>query len=1410
MKTRTTVTWDSGAGTPEGCLSEEQLDRFANGGCPPEAEKQIGDHLDTCEACARRVESLMMQNHPLARDIGWTSEASEDPVGSIQVRPRGLPEIPGCVVLRRIARGGMGVVYEADQPSMGKRIAVKVIRDDLLKTTASRKMFLREVRYTSRLDHPNIVKIHHADCDASGRPFYTMDLFQGKTLDTYVKTQRPSVRKIVRMFRDISDAVGYAYRTHSIIHRDLKPNNIFVTSQDSKPYLLDFGLSFKQLGDRSYGSYEMAHGPFGSPPWRSPEHLEPDAARITARSDVYCLGLCLFHALTGELPYPTGQGLEEAIRTQPVDFARRHCDRIDRELRYIICRCLEKSPENRFADGRELSDALSRYLHCRPLRPRPPHAVPVIYEAGKHLRRHWRLATAAAAVVLLVGGLSIFGGQSWLHSRLSTLKAQESDLQLYNERIEGILALVSGSRTEWDRAKTKLDKTARWVAGRHGDMLLPDPTDDVESELRGQLNAAIEGQNWARAADRAQAIVSVAGGRLSALGSERPTKSEYQAIGRLLREAADVYQAKPGDRRDGYVRLIAQMMTYLTKVSGSDAQRWGQRLGAKLTADMLALAEEDQKAGKWIPSKALLDPLIDWDPNACRLRESAEKGIRRDRQGREALARAKERAAGAANDPNAVRETDQLLRDNQDTDSAGDLAVQAELAIRTLFEAARHEASKGSAEAEWLFVKDACEAIKMADTQLRRNAEVTTETIEALDLQATRQLHLEAEAKQVVQAIEDALNRGESNVDLLDRAVQQAETFKDTGARDALIAARDRVYANLVKTVEDLQDRFDLDRAESTLTALSKLRPDDPVVANLGKRQKGVRQAERLADAALDRASELISDGEYARAMETIQDALRGAMSDGKRGRLGALLRLVKLLPTLAKALDDGDFKGARNALDVLMATNEVRAEKDIKDGCDRLATDILGALADAGELLGRVKLAWRDPAMSAKTLDKIERAADRLASASRAAESSPKIFDALTAQAQRMRANLAREVATFGRWAEARPELVLLEGLVKDEGNPPLIREKGQVLARKLKGSGLEKTVEELVALADRVKAGFDRLERTLRQGNYRAAEQAARECMAGVEGTWLEDKMDQLAASARNHGFKERQEFRDDDAKHQKYVYVNSIGMLFVPIPPNETPKFYMCTTETTNAWYKQFSQTNGDNHTSGMTIPVPLIGTKLDGPSQPVVRVSFQKAEAFCRWLTDRDQKECRRQGVPSPWEYRLPDCDQWEIASRAGVRFDQFFGYDRCRIVNGDLAIKLYAWYDENSGVLPTRWQSREVAQLKPNPWGLYDIYGNVWEWCTGSNHRSSTPHKFVRGGSYRSPGWLCCSSRISKIEMDELNGLSIDENEIGFRVIRVAKPETASSAPRSRQAHEHHSSSPTLAKARSGAGVKPFN
>ena len=284
-----------------------------------------------------------------------SSASSDFPSGTLT-----LPARFGDYELQQeIGRGGMGVVYRAQQTSLGREVAVKMILRGQLASQADRERFEAEAQAAARLDHPGIVPVYEVG-EIDGRPYFSMKHVRGTTLAQRLAEGPLAPREAAVMLAKVARAIHFAH-IRGVLHRDLKPSNILLDEQ-GEPHVTDFGLAKQITGAETLTKTGAV---LGTPAYMSPEQAAGQRGQIGPRSDVYSLGVILYHMLTGRPPFQAASPAEMVMLVLEQDPVppRMLNPKADRDLEMICLRCLQKPPDLRYASAAGLADDLDAYLN---------------------------------------------------------------------------------------------------------------------------------------------------------------------------------------------------------------------------------------------------------------------------------------------------------------------------------------------------------------------------------------------------------------------------------------------------------------------------------------------------------------------------------------------------------------------------------------------------------------------------------------------------------------------------------------------------------------------------------------------------------------------------------------------------------------------------------------------------------------------------------------------------------------------------------------------------------------------------------------------------------------------------------------------------------------------------------------
>jgi len=258
------------------------------------------------------------------------------------------------LIERELGRGGMGAVYAARHPIIGKRVAIKVLDAAFSRDGALVQRFLDEARAVNKIGHPNIIDVFSFGQLPDGRHYFVMELLEGETMAAWLGRGRPDVAEARRLLLQVCEALEAAHR-EGIIHRDLKPENLWIARpKHGEPFMkvLDFGIA-KLIAPEAVTSITKTGTIMGTPQYMSPEQCT--GRGVDHRADIYSLGVIIFQIFCGRLPFEA-ESVAELMSAQLTQAPPRPSElaAISSGMENLVLSCLDKNPANRPASAAEL------------------------------------------------------------------------------------------------------------------------------------------------------------------------------------------------------------------------------------------------------------------------------------------------------------------------------------------------------------------------------------------------------------------------------------------------------------------------------------------------------------------------------------------------------------------------------------------------------------------------------------------------------------------------------------------------------------------------------------------------------------------------------------------------------------------------------------------------------------------------------------------------------------------------------------------------------------------------------------------------------------------------------------------------------------------------------------------------
>ena len=406
----------------------------------------------------------------------------------------GTPESIGPFrILEELGRGGMGVVYLAEQHKPVRRqVALKVIKQGM-DTEQVVARFEIELQALALMDHPAIARVFDAGATPRGRPYIAMEPVRGVPITDHCDRHRLTLRQRLELFLQVCEGVQHAHQK-AVIHRDLKPSNVLVAIRDDRPEpkIIDFGIA-KAMAQRLTDTtvHTQLGALIGTPAYMSPEQAERTGQDIDTRTDVYALGVILYELLVGARPFedladdgflamvrrireepaPTlsarltmlgDEGAPSAKRRGITPTALRRA--LEGDLEWITLKALEKDRTRRYGSPQELAADIERTLSNEPILARPPSAL---YRIGKLVRRHrGAVASAAMGLVLLIAfAVAMVVQNARVASERDRANSEAVALRTVSDFLKGLFTVADPSEARGNSitARELLDRSVEGI-----------------------------------------------------------------------------------------------------------------------------------------------------------------------------------------------------------------------------------------------------------------------------------------------------------------------------------------------------------------------------------------------------------------------------------------------------------------------------------------------------------------------------------------------------------------------------------------------------------------------------------------------------------------------------------------------------------------------------------------------------------------------------------------------------------------------------------------------------------------------------------------------------------------------------------------------------------------------------------
>jgi serine/threonine protein kinase len=408
------------------CPDVTELEALADGAASGADAARLQRHLNSCSLCrsayaALTAKTVAMHNSPAKANAAQAG--SGYPFLRPPLKPGELGQLGNYRVLRLLGQGGMGLVFQAEDMTLGRSVALKVIRPDHQGQADLWDRFLLEARMLAAIKHDHLVTIYSASEDA-GVIFFAMELLRGESLESWMNRETsPPPAEVRRIAREIASGLACLHE-HNLVHRDIKPANLWLEGPLRRVKILDLGLVRPIAADTSLTATGIV---MGTPDYMAPEQARGDV--VDARTDLFSLGCVLYQLCTGKRPFE-GRTLSAVLmalasKTPPPPA---QCNaRVPRTLSELVMKLLEREPENRPAsaevvlrmlakidtDGQIQAEEPSIGAPAVRRKPSPAadrHDDDIQKKSGRGMAIVLSLALIGVALLTFVVGIGVFSG----------------------------------------------------------------------------------------------------------------------------------------------------------------------------------------------------------------------------------------------------------------------------------------------------------------------------------------------------------------------------------------------------------------------------------------------------------------------------------------------------------------------------------------------------------------------------------------------------------------------------------------------------------------------------------------------------------------------------------------------------------------------------------------------------------------------------------------------------------------------------------------------------------------------------------------------------------------------------------------------------------------------------------------